>query len=574
MEWQQIFFQSIGGLGLFLMGMKIMSEGMQKTAGDGLRKTLNFLTTNRLMAIFVGFFVTGVIQSSSATTVMTVGFVNAALMNLKQAIGVILGANVGTTVTGWIVTLKIVKLSMPMIGIGVFIRFFSKSEKWKYIGEVIFGFGILFLGMQTMKMGFAPLRESPGFIDFFTKVDGNSYFSILFGVAIGAITTLVVQSSSATIGITIALASQGLLNLEGAVSLILGENIGTTITANLASMGGNYQAKRTAIAHTLFNVFGVFVVLAIFFPFIRLVDKVVAGNAEFVVSTAQQAAVYGEAVGAKPFIGQHIAMAHSLFNITNVVVFAFFVPMLARICERIVPEPKKKREPRAIQFSHIDFSLIDTPALGIAESEKELQVMARRVSKSSELVGDIIKGGENRRQLCDKVLREEKAIDEYQKYVTEFLVTLSSSALSEVDANHVCNYMTLSHNLEKYADHLEHITLIFDKIDRKNMKLPDEARERIDKIFSENVNFFNYSLKALKENVDAQTFMSKSQVINRRVKKIIKETKVAHLSAVGRKKIVKNDEAIHYMDILNFLDGMRSQAYNISEVASGTKYNI
>lgn len=462
---------------------------------------------------------------------------------------------------------------MPMIGLGVFIRFFSKSERWRYIGEVIFGFGILFLGMQTMKMGFGPLRESPGFIEFFTRVDGNSYFSVLLGVLIGTITTLIVQSSSATIGITIALASQGLLNFEGAISIILGTNLGTTITANLASLGGNYQAKRAAVAHTLFNAFGVLVILSIFYPFIRIVEGLVPGNSDFIVTTAQQAEMYKEAVGAKPFIGQHIAMAHSLFNITNVVVFAFLIPYLARVCERLVPVPKKKREPRAVQFSHIDFSLIDTPALGIAESEKELMVMARRVSKSSELVKEIITSTNNRRRLCDKVLREEKAIDEYQKYITEFLVTLSSSALSEGDANHVCNYMTLSHNLEKFADHLEHITLIFDKIDRKNMKLPDEARERIDKIFTENVNFFNYSLKALKENVDPQTFMSKSQVINRRVKKIIKETKIAHLSEVG-KKVVKNNTAIHYMDILNFLDGMRSQAYNMSEVTSGTKYNI
>jgi phosphate:Na+ symporter len=555
------------------MGMKIMSEGMQKVAGDGLRRTLNFLTTNRFMAIFVGFFVTSVIQSSSATTVMTVGFVNAGLMNLKQAIGVILGANVGTTVTGWIVTLKIVKLSMPMIGLGVFIKFFGKSEKWRYIGEIIFGFGILFLGMQTMKLGFAPLRESPGFITFFTRVDGDSYLTILLGVAIGAITTLIVQSSSATIGITIALASQGLLNFEGAVSLILGENIGTTITANLASMGGNFQARRAAIAHSLFNVFGVFIILSVFYPFIKFVESVVPGKADFIVETTQQAAIFGETLGTKPYIGQHIAMAHSLFNITNVVNFAFLIPVLARMCEKIIPEPKKKREPGAMQFSHIDFSLIDTPALGIAETEKELMVMARRVSKSSEMVKEIINVPENRRRLCDKVLRDEKAIDEYKKYITEFLVTLSSSALSESDANHVCNYMTLSHNLEKFADNLEHIALIFDKIDRKNIQLPEEARERIDKIFSENVDFYKNSLKAFAGHVDAQAFMSKSQVLNRRVKKMIKETKIAHLSEVG-KKIVENDAVIHYMDILNFLDGMRAQAYNIAEVTSGTKYNI
>ncbi len=187
MDWTTIIFQAFGGLGLFLMGMKLMSEGMQKTAGDKLRNTLNLITSNRFFAITVGLAITAIIQSSSATTVMVVGFVNASLMTLQQAIGVILGANVGTTVTGWLITLKIVKYSMPLIGFGVFIRFFSKNEKWKYTGEIIFGFGLLFLGMQTMKAGFAPLRESEKFIELFMKVDGMSYFSIISGVAIGAL---------------------------------------------------------------------------------------------------------------------------------------------------------------------------------------------------------------------------------------------------------------------------------------------------------------------------------------------------------------------------------------------------
>ncbi|HQB11175.1 MAG TPA: Na/Pi symporter, partial [bacterium] len=174
MDWKTVFFQVFGGLGLFLMGMKIMSEGMQKTAGDGLKRILNYLTINRYVAVFVGFLVTAVIQSSSATTVMIVGFVNAGLMTLTQAIGVVLGANIGTTVTGWIVTLPVVKWALPMIGFGVMLRFFSKSTKWRYTGEIIFGFGILFLGMTTMGDGFKPLRSNPDFINFFKLVSGSS----------------------------------------------------------------------------------------------------------------------------------------------------------------------------------------------------------------------------------------------------------------------------------------------------------------------------------------------------------------------------------------------------------------
>jgi len=568
----QILFQTIGGLGLFLMGMKIMSEGMQKIAGDRLRKTLNFLTSNRFMGVVVGLFITAVIQSSSATTVMVVGFVNAALMTLRQAIGVILGANIGTTVTGWIITLKIVKFALPLIGLGVFIRFFSKSEKWRYYGEIIFGFGLLFLGMQTMKAGFAPLRESQDFIAFFTKVDGHNYISILLGVFIGAVTTLIVQSSSATIGITIALAFQGLLNFDGAVSLILGENIGTTITAILASIGGNFQAKRAAVAHTLFNVLGVFVVLSVFYPFVRLIEVLVPGIADMTVKTAAQAAQYGADIGSKPMISQHIAMAHSVFNIANVFIFVGLVPFLAKLCEKIIPEPKKEKELRILEFSHIDSSLIRTPTLAIAETEKHLIIMAKKVASSALIVQDIITSKNSEKELCDNVLKTEKIIDEYQKHITEFLVTLSTRALSESDAHHVGNYMTLSHNLEKYADHLEHITLILDKIDRKKMVLSDDSRESVFKIFKENQDFFNTSFNALTEKVDPREFMDLAQVKNRRVKKLIKDAKLDHFARLRNKQTLKNEAAVHYVDLLNYLDGMRAQAYNIAEITTGTKY--
>lgn len=572
MDWTQVAFKSIGGLGLFLMGMKIMSEGMQKVAGDRLRKTLNFLTSNRFLAIFVGFLVTGVIQSSSATTVMVVGFVNATLMSLEQAIGVILGANIGTTVTGWIVTLKIVKYSLPMIGLGVFIRFFSKSEKWRYWGEIIFGFGILFLGMETMKSGFAPLREHPEFIAFFTKVDGSGYLTILLGVLIGTITTVAVQSSSATIGITIALASQGLLNFDGAVSLILGDNIGTTITANLASIGGNYHAKRAAIAHTLFNMLGVVVILVIFHPFLSVIERLVPGISDLTIKTSEQAAQYGSAIGTKPFIGQHIAMAHTLFNVTNVIVFSMLVTILAKVCRKLIPEPKLQREQRVTEFTHIDSSLISTPALGIAESEKKLIVMAEKVANSALVVTDMINSGDSpQRELCDKVLESEKVIDEYQKNITAFLVTLSSGALSERDANQIGHYMTLSHNLEKYADHLEHIALILDKIDRNHIALSEEARDNLTEIFRENTNFFSASFNALTESVDPATFMERAQVMNRRVKKLVKSAKFEHFSRI-RNKQCKNEAAIYFMDLLNYLDGMRAQSYNIAEVTTGTKY--
>jgi phosphate:Na+ symporter len=551
-----------------------MSESMQRAAGERLRKTLNFLTSNRFKGIFVGFLVTAIIQSSSATSVMVVGFVNAGLMSLVRAIGIILGANIGTTVTGWIITLKIVKYSLPIIGFGVFIRFFSKSEKWRFYGEIIFGFGLLFLGMQTMKLAFAPLRDSQEFLNFFTKMDGSGYLSIFLGVFIGAITTLIVQSSSATIGLTIALASQGLINFEGAVSLILGENIGTTITANLASIGGNYHAKRAAVAHTLFNVMGVFVVLSLFYPFLRVVESLVPGNSDMIIKTAEQAAQYGNTLGTKPLIGQHIAMAHTLFNVTNVIVFTALVPYLAKLCRIIIPDPKRPREEfREIEFTHIESKRIATPALNIAETEKKLVLLAEKVAKSALIVHDIVSSKNSHKELTDDVLKAEKTIDESQKYITEFLVSVSLSPLSENDAVHIGNYMTLAHNLEKYADHLEHIALIHDKIDRQQLVLSDAARQCAVEIFKENSNFYNTSFSALIEPVDPQAFMEGAQVTNRRIKKLIKGAKLEHFARL-RKKVCKNEAAIYFIDLLNHLDGMRAQAYNIAEVTTGTKYNI
>lgn len=571
MNWTQIIFNAFGGLGLFLMGMKIMSESIQKIAGDGLRKILSFLTSNRFMGIFIGFFITALIQSSSATTVMVVGFVNASLMTLQQAIGVIFGANIGTTVTGWLVTLAVVEYSLPIIGFGVMLRFFSKSEKWRYFGEIMFGFGILFLGMETMKNGFAPLKESPEFIALFTKVDGSGYFTIVLGVLIGTATTLIVQSSSATIGITIALASQGLLNYQGAVSLILGDNVGTTITAILASVGGNYQAKRAAVAHTLFNVFGVMVILIIFYPFIKMVDSVVPGVAEMSIKTAEQAAKFGLQIGDKPYIGQHIAMAHSMFNIMNVILFTGFIPLLAKLCEKIIPVPKQPQEYRMIEFSHIDSTLINTPTLAIAETEKKLILMAERVAKSALMVQDIMASESPQKKVCDEILVSEKVIDEYQKHITEFLVSLSSTSLSENDANHVGNYMSMSHNLEKYGDHLEHIALIFDRMDRDSLVLSMEARQTAIVIFKEISGFFNGAFNAFTEDVDAQTFMDGAQVHNRRVKKLIKTAKMEHFDRLSQEKCT-SPSAIHFMDLLNYLDGMRAQAYNIAEISTGTKY--
>jgi phosphate:Na+ symporter len=561
MDWKTIAFEVIGGLGMFLMGMKFMSESMQKVAGDKLRKILSFLTQNRFMAVGIGFLVTAIIQSSSATTVMTVGFVNATLLTLSQAIGVVLGANIGTTVTGWIVAIKIVKFAMPLIGIGVAIRFFSKNQKWRYVGEVVFGFGLLFLGMQTMKHGFAPLRKSADFIEFFTLVDGSSYFSILLGVLVGTVTTVVVQSSSATIGIAIALASQGLLNFEGGVALILGDNIGTTITAILASIGANHHAKRAAMAHTMFNVLGVLVLLIFFYPFTAMIEWAIPNSADFILED-----------GSKPYIGQHIAMAHTMFNITNVIIFIPLINVLAKVCTAIIKEPAEKENLKAVQFSHINESLITAPSLAIVESEKELSVMADKVRKNILRVHEVNIESSNLVEVCDKVSADEQLIDEYKKMVTEFLLAISSKSISTDDAILVGNYIEMAHSLEKNADYLENIVQIYDRVARKGMKLSQEAVDTINKIFSENISFYDDSVAIFNGTSGEINFIEKAAVKKGRIKKMVKDAKLSHFERL-RKNVCKDDASVAYVDILNLLSSFCSQTFNLAEVATGSKYD-
>ncbi|MHC4524009.1 MAG: Na/Pi cotransporter family protein, partial [Planctomycetota bacterium] len=283
----EIIFQVCGGLGIFLLGMKNMSEGMQAVAGERIRKLIGAVTNNRLLACGIGTMVTSIVQSSSVTTVMVVGMVNAGLMTLIQAIGVILGANIGTTITGWILVLKVGKYGLPMIGLAAFFYLFSKKERIRFTAMVFVGLGMVFFGLQLMKNGFAPIQDMPKFIEWFQAFQPSNYPGIIKCVLAGAVLTAIVQSSSATLGITMGLAASGMIDYPTAAALVLGENIGTTITALLASLGTSTTARRAAYAHTLFNTIGVLWITLLFPWYTELISCVItktqAGNVEAVV---------------------------------------------------------------------------------------------------------------------------------------------------------------------------------------------------------------------------------------------------------------------------------------------------
>ncbi|MGI6394054.1 MAG: Na/Pi cotransporter family protein [bacterium] len=550
MNWELVVFQTIGGLGLFLMGMKIMSEGMQKAAGDRLRKILKVLTTNRFIGVFVGFMITAIIQSSSATSVMAIGFVNASLMTVQQAIGVELGAAVGTTVTGWIVTLDIATYSMPIIGVGVLIKFFSKNKTRQYIGEILFGFGILFLGMSAMKNGFAPLKNSEQFISLFKSIDGHTYSSVILGVLVGTVTTSIVQSSSAVVGIVIALASQGLINFDGALAIVMGSNIGTTITGIIASIGGSVNAKRTALAQTLFKTAGVIVILAVFYPFRDLVDMVTPG-----LSTEK--------------LTVHVAMGHTIFNVINLIIFLPLIVPLTKFVGWLVPE---KEEVIPESLFPINLRMIKTPSMAILEAEKQLFVMGEQVFNNMELLKKMFASDpEKVAEINDIILKNEEIIDRYQLSITHFLLALSAKALTLQDANIIGNYTGFSHNLEKIADYVNNISVIVEKMARKQIAFSNSAVGVVTHIIEENMNYFSESMEFFKNDIKNPSYIDKAFAKSVRLKKVVKDAKIKHFGRL-REEICQNEASIYFIDILNNFNGMASENYNIAQVVSGKKY--
>ncbi len=321
----QMLTTVVGGLGIFLLGMKNMSEGMQAVAGASLRKMISAVTSNRFLATAVGVAVTCVVQSSSITTVMVVGFVNSGVMQLKQAVGVIMGANIGTTITGWILVLNIGKYGLPMLGLAAFVYLFSRGDRWRFWAMFFMGLGMVFFGLELMKDACAQIKDMPEFEQWFQQFQADSYFGVLKCAAVGCFVTLIVQSSSATLGITISLAVQGVISYPTAAALVLGENIGTTITAYLASLGATTNARRAAYFHVLFNMLGVFWITLIFPWYITLIQSLVAG------SVGEAVVINGKTT--YPNVTAAIALTHSLFNVFNTLLFLPFLPLFVKLLD-------------------------------------------------------------------------------------------------------------------------------------------------------------------------------------------------------------------------------------------------
>ena len=552
-----VLIQTIGGLGLFVLGMKMMTEGLQMSAGRRIKKILSAVSSNRVIGCITGAGVTAMVQSSSATTVMLIGFVSAGLMTLQQAVGVILGANVGTTVTAQLIAFKLTKAALPAIAIGVSLKFFTKKKKYRYIGDVILGFGLLFFGMTVMKLGLSPIKSDPAFIEFFTKFDPGSIGGLLLCVMVGAFLTITVQSSSATVGLTMTLATQGLLTFPGAMALVLGENIGTTITAELATIGStNINAHRAARAHTMFNVIGVGLMLLIFPYFIGIIEYITgqlgAGPATQIVN--------GEVVN----VARYIANGHTIFNVLNASVFLIFLPLLIKVAIKLSP---KHEEPEDIyRLPNFGDRFIDTPIAALAKARSEIIRMSETAIITFKNTINCIEDRDYNR--LSKWKDIENHLDDMQKEITAYLTRIYQSEVNESEAKEISSLMRMTNNIERIGDSVENIAQLMEEHIEKDLKFTPAAMTDIKTISGQVTNFLYLVTKGMKNH--NENFMNEADSLENSINHMRENMRRDHISRL-RAGDCALDPGLVFIDMLTNFEKIGDYCFNIAEAVAGLK---
>ncbi|MFT5286358.1 MAG: phosphate:Na+ symporter [Planctomycetota bacterium] len=553
-DYMKMLFSVIGGLGLFLLGMKNMSEGIQAIAGDRMRKMINAVTDNRLLAVGVGLGVTTLVQSSSITTVIVVGLVNSALMQLHQAIGVIMGANIGTTITGWILVLKIGKYGLPLLGISVFVYLFSKKDRWRYLAMGAMGLGLVFFGLELMKNGFKPMQYMPEFKEAFAWFRADDYFGVLKCAAVGCILTFLVQSSSATLGITISLASTGVIPFETAAALVLGENIGTTITAWLASFGTTTVAKRAAYAHVAFNLIGVLWITALFSVYIPIVGGLIEST-----QGHNPIGLSADTANYEVIITAAIAMVHTGFNVANVLMFLPFIKPFARLLERAIPDKKQGETPH---LSSLDFRMVDSPTLAVVNSRGEILKMAGGISKMLNWHRELMVADEPNKDLVAKVFRREEVMDKVQEEVINFLTGVLTSETPLSVANEARQQLRVADEYESISDYISGVLKARLRLDQEDMKLSQEERQGL-LVLHDRVAKYVAMISAGFAGEGADAF-SGADVESNAITQLVKEMRDAHLQSLSERK-VDPIKSMAYSTMLNGYRKVKDHALNIAE---------
>jgi len=553
------FLKLIGSLGLFLYGMKIMSEGLQKVAGDRLRSILTAMTTNRVTGVLTGVLITALIQSSSATTVMVVSFVNAGLLTLAESISVIMGANIGTTVTAWIISIFGFKVDMaafalPLLAIALPLIFSGKSNR-KSVGEFIFGFSFLFMGLSYLKANAPDLNANPEMLAFVQNYTDMGFFSILLFLFIGTILTMIVQASAATMAITLIMCANGWISLELGAALVLGENIGTTITANLAALTANTQAKRAALAHFVFNVFGVIWVLIIFHPFMQMVN--------WVVDTFFQSSDPEVAISYK------LSAFHSIFNICNVCILIWGVKLIERtVCALI--HPKEEDEEPRLRF--ITGGMLSTAELSILQARKEIHLFAERTHRMFGMVQDLLhtEKDDDFNKLFSRIEKYENISDNMELEIANYLNQVSEGRLSSESKLQIRAMLREVTEIESIGDSCYNLARTINRKRQTNQDFTEKQYEHIHFMMKLTDDALAQMIVVVEKPEHQSIDINKSFNIENEINNYRNQLKNQNILDVNNKEY-DYQMGVYYMDIIAECEKLGDYVVNVVEASSDVK---
>lgn len=539
---------------MFLYGMNVMSESLQRIAGERMKSILGSVSRNRVSACLTGVGVTALIQSSSATTVMLVGFVNAGLMNMTQAVGVALGAHIGTTLTAQLLAFNISKLALPSIAIGSFLKVLGTSRNAKEIGGFILGFGLLFYGMTLMQSGVGPFRESGIMVEFFTKFDARTFSGVILCVLVGAACTMIVQSSTVTVGLTMALASQGLLTLPGAMALVLGDNIGTTITAELAALRTGLEARRMARANSISNVLGA-TYMVLLFPFYlhavewftMLVDSNL-GPAETVVA------------GAKPYISRYVANAHTIFNVINAVVMVTCLPLLVKLAVAITGKGRQLDPKGSLGAPiYLDERSLVNSTVALSQSRREIVRMAE-ISQAMAAEVYPVFVSRKRKDMARHEIQED-ALDNLQRSIHQYLIHIYGDNNTPEDQAIITAQMTMVNGIERVGDTITNIANIVTIALDNNIQLSESALDDYNQISGTALEFHDLVTAALRENrVD---ILPRANELEEKLDFMRHTMRERHLERL-KTGVCNVDQGLIFTDMLNYFERLGDYLLKIS----------
>ena len=533
-NWQEIAFHFLGGLGLFLYSIKTMGDGLQQAAGDRLRYYIDKYTSNPFFGILVGIGMTALIQSSSGVTVITVGLVSAGLLTLRQAIGIVMGANIGTTVTSFIIGFKLGDYALPMLFLGAVCLFFTKNRTINNIGRIVFGVGGIFFALNLMSGAMEPLKDLQVFKDYMVELSKNPILGVLVGTGL----TLLIQASSATIGILQNLYASHLIDLQGALPVLFGDNIGTTITAIIASLGANIAAKRVAAAHVAFNVIGTVICIIFLVPFTGLIQWF-----ESFLNLAPE---------------MTIAFAHGTFNITNTIIQFPFIGALAFLVTKLIPGEDEvvKYEPL-----YLDEQLIkQAPSIALGNAKKELLHLGNYAAKAFDLSYDYIINSNEK--VAEKGHKTEEAINTIDEKLTRYLISLSGEALSQKESEVLTNILDSSRDLERIGDHAEALLNLNDYLQRKNVQFSEAALEELAEIYLKTSEFVKEALESVENNdlEKAESLIERHDAINN-MERVLRKTHIKRLNN-GE---CSTQAGVNFIDIISHYTRVSDHAMNLAE---------